>query len=276
MLVEIPRGIPGTDGKWLTKTMIRHINGHDEQSVLEIPQDLPHHQRVLFLLERIVRFQGVQDIETGEVLRKICIGDRVALLLHARSMILGDRIPCTITCTKCEKKMSADLNVSNLLQVKYPAQRDTYEVEIGGHDMKIKPLNAFSQDEVLDESASSPNSLEQKLAKSCIAYSKPELPTVLPTAILNGLGSKLEEIDPLSDIVLDISCPACGYLVQALFPAEEFIFKEFAMHYNQLEREVHWIAFNYCWSENDILDLPVTRRKKYIELINSTLSGEST
>jgi hypothetical protein len=276
VVVEIPRGIPAINGKWIRKATIRHINGHDEQSMLEMSQLIPLHQRILFLLERIVRFDDVQDIYTGEALKKISIGDRVALLFHTRRMIFGDFISCTITCVNCNKKMSLQLDVLDLLQAHYPDQKDLYGLEAGGFNMKIKPLNAFDQDNALvAENLASPNSLGEKLAKSCIAYSNPELPSIIPKAVMDGLGSKLEEIDPLSDIVLGVSCPECGQAFQALFPAEEFIFKEFAMLFGQLEREVHWLAFNYCWSQNEILDLPVKKRKKYIELINATLSGES-
>ena len=32
-----------------------------------------------------------------------------------------------------------------------------------------------------------------------------------------------------------------------------------------------WLAFNYHWSEDAILSLPIKKRKRYIELINTTL-----
>jgi len=272
--VEIPRGIPATDGRWIRKAIIRRINGHDEQSVLEMPQDIPYYQRVLFLLERIVRFHGLGGINTGEALKEISIGDRVALLLHTRRMIFGENMPCSITCGNCDKKMSVELKVSDLLHKQLPDQKDTYELEVGGHLMKIKPINAFNQDDALAENVVTPNSVEQKLARSCITDSIPELPSILSKDVIDGLGSKLEEIDPLSDIILEVSCPECGHVFQALFPAEEFIFTEFTRRCTLLEREIHWLAFNYCWSEKEILGMPVKRRKKYIELINATLSGE--
>lgn len=270
--VEVPRGIPAKDGKWIRKAVIRYITGNDEQTLLEMPQDIPFHQRVMFLLERIVKFD-VPDINTGKILRQISIGDRTALLLHTRKMILGDTIPCTITCASCARQLSLDLTVSGFLKANYPDQREIYELETGGYSMKIRPLNTLDQDTIV-ESLATRNSLEEKLAKSCIANSVPELPSVLPQVVMDVIGAKLGEIDPLSDIILRVSCPECNNVFQASFPVEEFIFREFVMNYNHLEYEVHLLAFNYCWSEHEILALPVRKRKKYVDLINATLSGE--
>ena len=55
---------------------------------------------------------------------------------------------------------------------------------------------------------------------------------------------------------------------------EDFIFHEISAREQEFEQEVHWMAFNYHWSENTILSLPIKKRKRYVELINRTLSGE--
>ena len=86
----------------------------------------------------------------------------------------------------------------------------------------------------------------------------------------------LEEIDPLSNIYLHLLCPECGHSFQASLRVEEFVLGELGMMSgnNQLEREVHWLAFHYHWSEEEILSLPTAKRKRYVELVNATLAGE--
>lgn len=273
LTIEVPRGIPVFDGKWIKKATINQINGHDERAMLDMPQDIPLYQRVLSLLERIVRFDGIPRARTNEALRKISIGDRVTLLLYARKMILGEKIPCTITCTDCSKKMSLDLKVSEILQNRFKDQKEIYDLKVDDYQMKIRPLNALDQNTLIENSVTE-DLLAEKLAKSCILDSVPKIPSVLTENMIDAIGMKMEEIDPLSDITLHVSCPECDHVFQTSFPAEEFIFKEFEVYSNQIVHEVHWLAFNYGWNEHDILSLPMTSRKKYVELINATLSGE--
>jgi len=275
ILVKVPRGILSTDGRWIKSAIIRQINGYDEQAILEMQKDIPIHQHILFLLEKIVTFNDRQKINPEQALRQLSIGDRVAILFNARKMIFGDIISCTATCAICNSKMSLDLRISDILQShNHRDNKKIYELETGEYKMKIRPLSALDQDRSIKISTSV-DAIENKLAKSCIVSSIPLLPQIIPKSIVVALGTKMEAIDPLSDVTISVSCPECDQKFQALFPSEEFILREFIAHSKNLEREIHWLAFHYGWSEEEILSLPIKKRRKYIELINATLAGES-
>ena len=93
--------------------------------------------------------------------------------------------------------------------------------------------------------------------------------------MVTEVSAKLEEMDPQADIVLDLSCPSCGHHFKTPFFIDDFMLREIRSRTSQLDREVHWIAFNYHWNEDDILSLPMRKRKRYVDLINSTLAGET-
>ena len=78
--------------------------------------------------------------------------------------------------------------------------------------------------------------------------------------LIDAVSTKLEQVDPLSDITITVSCPECKHAFSASFPVEHFVLKEL-MHGDGLEQEIHWLAFNYHWSEQEILSLPIARRK---------------
>ena len=115
----------------------------------------------------------------------------------------------------------------------------------------------------------------EQLVTSCILDSNPKLPEKLDDQLLTAISTKLSEIDPKADILLDLTCPNCNYKFQAPFIPEDFLLRELEARKSQFEGEVHWIAFNYHWSEDEILSLPLSKRKKYVDLINRTLSGEA-
>ncbi|MGD9534383.1 MAG: hypothetical protein AB7V56_11520 [Candidatus Nitrosocosmicus sp.] len=92
--------------------------------------------------------------------------------------------------------------------------------------------------------------------------------------ILEQINDKLLEIDPLSYIDLNFVCPYCQRAMSENFYTEHFILQELYLYCKQLPVEVNWIALNYNWTEEDILSLPISKRKHYVELISKSLSGE--
>jgi hypothetical protein len=267
--VAIPRGIPlAAGGQWVSHVLLRQLAGHDERALAELSSK-PLHARASALLERVASFEGG---DAAALLPKLSIGDRVALMLHVRRLELGDSLDCTVSCAKCGKAMSVILSAAKLLNVTHDAPNATYAVEVDGLRLKIRPLTAFDQDMLMD--AKEGEDLEEVLARSCIVGSDLQLPEKLPSQMIRAIGSKLEEVDPLSDIALDLSCPECSHKFRASFNAEDFVLRELGIGQGDLESEVHWLALHYHWSENEILSLPVRRRRKYISLINSTITGE--
>ncbi|HEX7032019.1 MAG TPA: hypothetical protein VF172_03370 [Nitrososphaera sp.] len=269
-IVAVPRGIHDpASGQWIRQVHLRQLVGNDEKFLAEL-SDMPLHLRVLAFLERVASFEVG---ETAELLRKLSIGDRVALMLHIRRMELGDTLDCTISCVKCHKGMSVALSAAKLLGTKGLERSLGYDMEVGGFNLTIKPLTALDQNKLL--STTEGEDLLQMLARSCIIGAGQTLPEKLPNEAMEAIGSMLEQIDPLSDIVLDISCPECGHKFSASFNVEDFVLRELRVGQSDIDSEVHWLALHYHWSENEILSLPMRRRRKYISLINSALAGGS-
>lgn len=274
--VTIPRGIISTTGRQIREITIRQINGYDEQAVSDISPYVPSHRRTLLFLKDLVTFHDDdQTIDVEDILGKLSIGDRVAILYNVRKMIFGDVIPCTVTCGFCNNKMSLDLNISDILNSlsSHDDPLENYDLEIAGYKIKLKPLNALDQDASIMVPSVDVVSVENMLAKLCIVSSTPSLPQKIPSSIVNALGTKMEEIDPLSNMTLDILCPECNKNLHISFPSEEFILQEILNNSKNLDNQIHLIAFYYGWNEADILSLPVNRRKKFIRLINATLGG---
>jgi hypothetical protein len=266
--VAIPRGIPWpAKGRWESHVLLRQLAGHDERALAEFA-GMPLYARVNAFLERVASFE---EGDAAELLRRLSIGDRVALMLHVRRLELGDSLDCTVSCVKCGKAMSVVLSAARLLNIVPTAPGVSYSVEASGLRLQVRPLTVLDQDMLLD--AKEGEDLEEELARACIVSSDPQLPEKLPSQIIQAIGSKLEEVDPLSDIALDLACPECGHKFRASFNAEDFVFRELDIGQGDLESEVHWLALHYHWSENEILSLPVKRRRKYISLINTAITG---
>jgi hypothetical protein len=266
--VLVPRGIFRKKGSWSRKATIRALTGLDEQLLAEVKR--PPHLMTLTLLESIVELEGAPT----RSLQELGIGDRAFLLLAARRLMLGDRMRCIINCPRCKNNMSVDFSISDLLDQNYPEPKESYDFRVCGFVVRLRPLTTTDQD-ALAVAREDRHAMVRMLARACIVQSQPTLPEELPDDLLEAVGEKLGEIDPLSDVMLTPSCPECGHRFHASLPVEEFVLRELVPG-PQLEREVHWLAFHYHWTEKEILSLPAAKRKRYVELINATLAGEGT
>lgn len=249
--------------------------------LLDLSADIPIHSKAVMLLQRVTSFEGIAEADAGILLKKMSLGDRVSLLLNLRKLMKGDNISCTINCPKCGNAMSADISITKLLETTSAKLENDYceltDDHDGGLSFHVRPLTAEDQDLCLSKTLTT-ESLKQNLAKACIVQSESslQLPASLSETLIEDIGSRLAEIDPLSDISLNLSCPECDHSFQASFDAEEYIMNEIGpRNYKELECDVHWLAFHYHWSEQEILSLSTTRRKRYIELVNTTLAGEA-
>ena len=99
--------------------------------------------------------------------------------------------------------------------------------------------------------------------------------TSVDHAMIAGLSPEaFEEIEaaiyeraPHADIEPEARCPECGTAFIAPFDMASFFVSEVRPEHRRLEREVHVLARHYHWSEQDILSLPLQKRRRYLQLI---------
>jgi hypothetical protein len=138
--------------------------------------------------------------------------------------------------------------------------------------LKIRAATAYDLQQLAEQRFEMRPS--EKLIRSCIITSEPELVAEIDNDLYEKLSYRLAELDVQADLILMISCPNCNHKFQTPFFPEDFLLREIDVRQQQFEKEVHWLAFNYHWSEDEILSLPMSKRKRYVDLINRTLSGE--
>jgi hypothetical protein len=291
--VTMPHGFE-SDSSWIRQVYIRQLNGHDEQYLADNERIL-NAFKTTFLLGRVARFEEDTNpkYDVKEIIRRLTIGDRIALLLYLRGLTYGNNLQCVITCPKCKEIMSLNISIPDIISSSFlTAPKAEYEINVEEFVLKIRPLNGADLESIIfsnykdrnynndnDNNNKSTNNKAEQLIRSCIISSNPQISdgssiTKLGQDFFAIIGSKLEEIDPLAEIFYNLSCPCCHDSFRASFNAEDFVLRDIQLRKSQLEREVHWLAFNYHWNEETILSLPVTRRRLYVELINKTLSGD--
>lgn len=269
--VRLPHGLV-IDGSRVRTARIRELNGRDERLLGRQDRSVIPAVRTTELLGRVATLGDTAEGARPDLARRLTVGDRVTLLLQLRRVTFGDRIDCVVTCPLCGGEMSVELSVDRLLRAGGRGE-DEKEVSAGGMLVRLRPITGAD----LEELDAIPEGLDaaEVLVRSCITYSDAPLPEKLSPEAVAELSSHLEAMDPRAEIVLTLPCPSCGGSSKVPFSIEEFLSLEVDLRARRLDEEVHWLAFNYHWSEDEILSLPLRRRSKYIDLINRTFAGET-
>ena len=205
-------------------------------------------------------------------LAALTIGQRDALLLELREQVFGGKMEAFAECPQCRERLEFSLETADFLS--FP-DIDLFEVgkslryeEDGLHVTYRLP---DSRDLAVAAGCGTPEAARAVLVQRCILESSLDNrqipPLDLPDAITAEIAARMSETDPVGDIVLNLSCPACHVDWQQPFDIGSFFWTEIAVHAKRLLREVHALARAYGWGEGEILSMSYDRRNNYLEMI---------
>ncbi|MGC1310455.1 MAG: phage baseplate protein [Phormidesmis sp.] len=202
-----------------------------------------------------------------ETLAGLSIGQRDASLLLLRERTFGPRLDSLATCPACQEKLEFTLSTIDLRVEQ--GRTPVHHFQSEGLSIQFRLPN--STDLAAIAPVSDPAAARQKLARRCVLQAHEGDQAldfeVLPERAIAQLNQQLIAADPQAEILLDLTCPACGHQWQTLFDIARYFWTELAAQAQRLLSEVHQLATAYGWREADILALSSTRRQYYLELV---------
>jgi len=278
--VALPSGA-WINGACLREVNVRPLTGSDEVILAEAAAELMPAERNSALLARCIDTDVGTPLGTLELARCLTVGDREALLLHLHRLTFGDALHCVLDCpdSSCRERMDVDLTVSSLLSPPNEDSRQWYDLP---SDPNTRPLRfriptGADQEWASRLAQTDANAAATALVNLCLAESEesPATSASLDDVTADRLGAAILERDPQAEIMLDVTCPACGRGCQTLLDAGGFLCRELEARLPQLYREVHAVALHYHWSEAEILGLTQPQRQRYLDLLAETIATES-
>jgi hypothetical protein len=270
--------LPG--GLWLQGNCHRDVilcapTGHDEEA-MGAAADAPRASQVSTLLSRCIeRIGDVTQIAT-DTAADLTIGDREALLLHLCELVFGSRLQILARCARCNDLVDLSLSVDDLLLPPYDDWRPEYETvcETSSGPVRVRyrlPTGA-------DQTAAAAVAFDDLDAANTLLLGR----CIVALDVREGDGPGVEDAEPVlleslpplmaardaqAESILDFRCPGCGTEGRVLFDAADYLFRELGGRQGDLYRQVHRLALAYHWSEAEILDLPGTKRHRYLSLL---------
>lgn len=288
----LPGGYIDEHGVRHREAILRQLSGREEELLATMP-GADRAGRISQILARCVERIGTISPVTEAFARGLVVADRQYLLLKLREISFGDRIEGTIACPwpQCGAKADIDFKTSDVpvkhceeMAASYElvlSSDEIFEDDAGRRHSRITFRLPNGEDQellgpILNQNPAEALSglLERSILESDggwedIAGFVAQLPPLVRVALENAM----QDHAPLVELGMDVTCPECGRAYKAPFELQDFFFGELLTTRDLLYRQVHYLAFHYHWSEQEILEMSRDKRLGYIEILANEIEA---
>jgi len=199
----------------------------------------------------------------------LSIGQRDDLLLTIREYTFGSRLMGLAVCPECQDRLEFTIEIADIhtAQGVQPVDQE-YQLTVDDYELRFRLLNSTDLTAIVG--CRDVLTARRLLIERCVVQARQNGAEVdratLPETVSSALARNMIKYDPQAEVVLDLSCAACGQRWQTLFDIVLFLWSEICAQAKRLLREVHTLAQSYGWHEADILSMSAARRQIYLEM----------
>jgi hypothetical protein len=205
-----------------------------------------------------------------EQLARLPVGQRDALLMRLRERTFGQQVKGFAQCPKCGVRLEFALDLHTYDAGRSLEHRVAPQVfAVDGYEIQFRVPDSVD----LAYIAQFPDVETARLVllgRCVLAARKAGRPVAaheLPETVIESLGKRMEDLDPLSYVSLSIECARCNHQWLSLMDIGTVLWQEVARSAERLLVDVHTLAMTYGWGEAEILAMSEARRKFYLEQI---------
>ncbi len=187
---------------------------------------------------------------------------RDAALLRLHQERFGPDLVGAGDCPACGEAVEVRIPVVDVL----PASVDERELRIV-HDGVEVEFRLPARDDVMAATD------ERELGERCIRSARsvgdgaPVSAAALPSSVLAAMGDAMAAAHPAGALEVVSTCPTCGVGSSAGVDVATFVAARVRVDALRLLAEVDALARAYGWTEDEVLAVPRSRRRRYLELV---------
>ena len=224
-------------------------------------------------------------------MRRLLIADRHYLFLKLREATFGEQVQATVQCPweACRKKVDIDFSLHDI-PVRESAEKGPL------YTRELSPEAACSNapgEQYREVVFRLPNGEDQEALAPMVEENEAGAVDLLLARCMRRLGplhdpgpEVIHRLSPLAraeiehhieaaaphvDLTLAAYCPECDREFTVPFDLPGFFLAECQTSRDLLYREVHYLAYHYHWSEQEILALSREKRRTYIAILAEEL-----
>jgi len=206
---------------------------------------------------------------------RLPLGRRDRRLLRLRSELTSRPLDATAACPACGERVEFAADAQALAAMADGAVASVSEaLEAEGYSVSWRPPD--SDDVIAASTAGTAAAAERILLARCVTVASGPRGAVdaaeLPPAVRDAVSQAMAAADPLAEIVVSVTCPACGISFEADLDVAGFAWSELRARARRLLHEVALLARAFGWTEGQVLALPERRRAAYLDLVGGDVA----
>lgn len=195
------------------------------------------------------------------------LAERNRLLLHLHRVSFGSSLDGYVACTQCGTAMELSLSVADMLaqidQSRAPASLQWLDGDQPRSMRTATTADLLAAAQAPDEAAA-----EQQLLLRCLGMDASATAS-LPASSMQAVRSGFEQLHAGSELRCVLHCPDCGHTTAYELDLAHFVWREALHAAHRLLGDIHALALNYGWREQDIAAMSPARREAYLELLGT-------
>ncbi|HSF47311.1 MAG TPA: hypothetical protein VLA73_02995 [Burkholderiales bacterium] len=211
-------------------------------------------------IERALALLAAGGSEEKDVLAELSIGERDTRLLALREKTFGANCESLVACPGCGEQLELAFTLADMRRA--PEGAAELSVDTDQHAFNFRLPNSIDLAEAAG--ARDERKARELLLDRCLLNDGDK---VLPDEVLDRIAERMERADPQANVRLDLHCPVCDHVWQAVFDIESYFWTEIDAWAQRTLKEVHALASAYGWRELDILNMTPWRRRMYLGML---------
>jgi hypothetical protein len=184
------------------------------------------------------------------------LGTRDRLVLALRMQTLGREMALRSRCRACGTDLVAQIDLGAVLAAHAAGARTDVAVELGD---EVVQARLPSSDDLLAIRRLPPGDGEWALYERCLTST----PSADPALVRQRVSEAIAAADPLIALEIEFECNDCHQRHAEPFDIVSSFWKEIDAGAARTALDVHALASEYGWSEDQILAMTAARRARY-------------
>jgi hypothetical protein len=198
------------------------------------------------------------------------LGERNRRLIAIHCDLFGRELALMSRCPACDEAVEFEVDAAAVAPRLQSADGDApHRLEWNGHAIAFRLPNAGDIAEA-GAGSSDDGDFARRVLRRCVlsAHAGGDVAfDALPSAALDAISARMEQIDPGASLAFAVECPGCSTAWSAPLDLAQLVWRKVRAAAEALLLDIDALARAYGWSEREVLGLTPLRRAAYLQLV---------
>ncbi len=206
---------------------------------------------------------------------ELTVGQRIVNLLNLATEGGKLEISVQLTCLNadCNELLELEFTLEEFLEVHSKTkEQEQLDIVLNNKELSLRRPTGFDQQSWQQLCFEDKNVTKSTLIHTLLIEPKELNLNSLTPEDLEYIDEAMQAFDPLVHFSFETSCPECSKSFSYELDLQELALQHLKQAQAKFLEDIHRLAFNYHWTESQILELPQWRRRSYLDLLDREIA----